>query len=74
MDDFEKTFNQMNVRMPIDTSRSEVKKVEAIKLGYRQTSAGNVVSFRLHPDDDTRAIADLALGSRVMLAVAEIVG
>jgi hypothetical protein len=56
---------------PIE-NHSEVKKVEAIKIAYKQAREGNVVTFRLHFDDDTRAIADLPLGSRVLLAVVEI--
>lgn len=70
MDELDNVLRKM---APISSERSEVKKIEAIKLGYRQTSAGNVISFRLHPDDDTRAIADMPLGSRVLLAIAEVI-
>lgn len=70
MDDLTDLMDKME---PLMDERSEVKKVEAIKISYRQTSAGNVVSFRLHPDDDTRFIADMPLGARVILAVAEVI-
>lgn len=50
----------------------EVTKVEAIKLAFKQTKEGNVVTYRLHPDDLNREIADMPLGTRVILAVAEI--
>lgn len=43
---------------------------EAIKISYRQTREGNVVSFRIHPDNSDKHIADLPLGVRVMLGVA----
>jgi hypothetical protein len=72
MDELETAMSMMK---PIESDdvRSEVKKVEAIKLGFKQAREGNVVTFRLHFDDDTRFIADMPLGARVMLAVAEIV-
>ena len=72
MDDLDSALSKMDLNMPVNP-RSEVKKVEAIKIAYKQAREGNVVTFRLHFDDDTRAIADLPLGSRVLLAVAEII-
>lgn len=72
MDDLETAMSMMSpISQP--SSRSEVKKVEAIKIAYKQQREGNVVTFRLHFDDDTRFIADMPLGARVMLAVAEVV-
>lgn len=50
----------------------DVIKVECIKIGYRQTKEGSVVSYRIHPDDPNRGIADMPLGTRVMLGVVEI--
>lgn len=47
-------------------------KIEAIKLGYRQTKEGDVVSFRIHPADRNNDLANTPLGTRMLLAVAEI--
>lgn len=49
-----------------------VVKMEAVKLSYRQNNAGNIVSFRLHPDEDDKSIANIKLGSLVCLVVVEI--
>lgn len=51
---------------------SESLKVEAIKIGFKQSKEGDVVTYRLHPSDDVRQIAEMPLGTRVILAVAEI--
>lgn len=46
--------------------------VEAIKLSFKQHNEGDVISFRLHPDERCRSIAEMPLGTRVMLAIVEI--
>ncbi len=51
----------------------EVVKVEAVKTSYRQTKTGVVISFTLHPDDDHKQLADMQIGTRVVLAAAEII-
>lgn len=45
---------------------------EAKKVSYRQTRDGIVVSFVVHPNDVPARMATSPLGTRVMLAVAEI--
>lgn len=56
----------------LQRDREEIVKVEAVKISYRQTKEGNVVSFRIHPNDNDRYIADMALGQLVLLGVAEV--
>lgn len=50
----------------------ETKAIEAVKIAYRQTKEGNVVTFRLHPNDNEKHIAAMPLGTNVMLGIAEI--
>lgn len=45
---------------------------EAVKISYKQTKEGNIVTFRLHPSDQDKHIADMPLGTMVMLGVAKI--
>ena len=45
---------------------------EAVKLSYRQTKDGLVVSFAIHPNDMPDDLATAALGTRYMLALAKI--
>ncbi len=45
---------------------------EALKVAYRQTKDGMVVSFAIHPEDLPAELALLPVGTRVMLAVARI--
>lgn len=45
---------------------------EAKKHAYRQTQDGIVVSFVIHPNDMSSALATAALGTRYMVAFAEI--
>lgn len=45
--------------------------VEAIKIGYRQAKEGDVITFRIHPSDYNMMIANLPLGTNVVLAIAE---
>lgn len=47
-------------------------KVEVIKCSYRQTKEGDVISFRIHPEDRNNDLANTPLGTRMLLAVAEI--
>lgn len=47
---------------------------EAKKHAYRQTQDGIVISFVLHPSDVSPALAAAALGTRYMVAFAEIAG
>lgn len=68
MDDYSDIEIPANLRR----EREEIIKVEAIKISYRQTKEGNVVSFRIHPNDNDRYIADMALGQNVLLGVAVI--
>lgn len=76
-------MNEQNIEMPpipqsmlrepkIKDLDSVVIKVEAIKISYRQHNAGNIIAFRLHPDENDRAISNIKLGSPVVLVVAEI--
>lgn len=44
-------------------------KVEAIKVGYKQTKEGDVVQFRIHPEDRVDELAVLPLGEIVTLDV-----
>lgn len=46
--------------------------VEAVKVAYRQTKDGMVVSFAIHPSDMPGPLALAAVGTRMLLAVAEI--
>lgn len=46
---------------------------EAIKTSYRQTKDGMVISFAIHPNDLPPELALAPVGTRVLLAVAEIV-
>lgn len=45
---------------------------EAVKAAYRQTKDGLVVSFVIHPNDMPNALAVAPLGTRYMLALAQI--
>lgn len=45
---------------------------EAIKIAYKQQIEGNVVTFRLNFDQDVSSLANLPLGSRVVLAIAQV--
>lgn len=47
-------------------------KFEAIKIGWKQDKEGNVLTMRLHFDQDTSMLAMLPLGYNVLLAIAEI--
>jgi len=47
-------------------------KVEAINISYKQTREGDVISFRIHPEDRNNDLANTPLGTRMLLAVAEI--
>lgn len=47
-------------------------KVEAIKIAFKQTKEGDVISFRIHPEDRNNDLANTPLGTRMLLAVAEI--
>ena len=58
--------------MENETSNSFVK-VEAIKIAYKQSKAGDIISFRIHPSDYNQDLATAPLGTPVILAVAEIV-
>lgn len=66
------TSSALDIPQFLKRDREEVIKVEAIKISYRQTKEGNVVSFRIHPNDNDRYIADMALGQNVLLGVAVI--
>jgi hypothetical protein len=48
-------------------------KCEAVKVSYRQNKDGMVVSFAIHPSDLPPELALAPVGTRVLLAVAEIV-
>lgn len=48
-------------------------KCEAVKYAYRQNKNGIVVSFLLHPSEFSSELAIAPIGTRVLLAVAEIV-
>jgi hypothetical protein len=47
-------------------------KCEAVKTAYRQTKEGMVISFAIHPSDLPPELALAPVGTRVLLAVAEI--
>lgn len=47
-------------------------KCEAVKTAYRQNKTGIVVSFLLHPNDFSSELALAPIGTRVLLAVAEL--
>ncbi|MDE2099145.1 MAG: hypothetical protein KGL39_17960 [Patescibacteria group bacterium] len=47
-------------------------KLEVQKYAFRQTKNGTVVSFLIHPNDIVNEVALMPLGTRVLLAVAEI--
>ena len=47
-------------------------KCEAVKTAYRQNKSGIVVSFLLHPSEFSSELAIAPIGTRVILAVAEI--
>lgn len=47
-------------------------KCEAVKVSYRQTKDGMVVAFAIHPNDMPSELALAPVGTRVLLAVAEI--
>jgi hypothetical protein len=51
---------------------SDAAHFEAKKHAYRQTQDGVVISFVVHPDDMSAALATAPLGSRYMVAFAEI--
>lgn len=45
---------------------------EARKWAYRQTKEGTVISFLVHPNDISSELATAALGTRLMVAFAQI--
>jgi len=45
---------------------------DAIKIAYKQDREGFVVTFRIHPADDHRAIGDAAIGSQWQLTCVEL--
>jgi len=47
-------------------------KVEAIKCAYKQSREGDIVTFRIQPQYYKKELATAPLGTRVMLAIAEI--
>jgi hypothetical protein len=47
-------------------------KAEAVKVSYRQTKDGMVVAFAIHPNDMPPELALAPVGTRVLLAVAEL--
>lgn len=47
-------------------------KIEVVKISYKQTREGDVISFRIHPDDRNNDLANTPLGTRMLLAAAEI--
>ena len=51
----------------------EPMKVEAVKSSFRQTKTGVVISFTLHTDDPYQYLAALPIGTRGVLAFAEII-
>ena len=46
--------------------------VEAVKVAYRQTKDGMVVSFAIHPSDMPGPLALAPVGTRMLLAIAEL--
>jgi hypothetical protein len=54
------------------TAADQAAYCEARKVAYRQTKDGLVVSFVVHPNDMPDELATAPLGTRYMLALAEI--
>lgn len=53
-------------------ARKNASTIEVKKHAYRQTQDGIVISFVMHPNDVTPALATAALGTRYMAALVEI--
>jgi len=42
-----------------------------MKIAYRQTKEGDVVSFRIHPDDRSAALSIIPLGTTMKLEISD---
>lgn len=53
----------------INEPTSATIRLEVCKISYKQTREGDVITFRIHPDDKNNDLANMPLGEIVTLVV-----